>query len=147
MYNDALFLQEQENVQAAMNAVKRRGTRKVSGDTRIDCTTIVNAATACLKASGQTHENMHARACNAMKAAGRAYRTSMTMVQVWNEEIAGYASEIEYLNRNLAAAKTDKCWTCDVDGKSYADRSECERSCRPTLGSTIKLGLRCTQAR
>ncbi|MGE5648176.1 MAG: hypothetical protein ACM336_20555 [Acidobacteriota bacterium] len=146
-YSDALYQAEQENVQLAINAATRRGTNKVSGDTRTDCTTIVKAATACMKASGQTHENVHASSCNAMKAAGRAYRGSMTIIEAWKEEISGYTAEIAYLNRNLAGIKSANCWTCDVDGKSYAVRSDCERGCRPTLGSTIKLGLRCTQAK
>lgn len=150
MYRDNFFQQEQANVQIAVNNAHKPGTHSVNGDTLTDCSTKVSNSTVCLKASAQTHENVHATTCQ-QKKAGKSqfanYKESMTLEQVYDDEIAGYSAEIKYLNENRREAKKDPTcgdWECDVDHKTYDNRPDCERGCRPTLGSTIKVGLRCT---
>ncbi len=156
MYNEGTYAEEQENVKIAMQEVFKKGSRTGKGDTTSDCGTTVTADTPCLQGSFQAHENVHRATCQRvigqLSDAGRGsafqnFRTSMTMVDMWNDEIAGYNAEIAYINRNLATAKNDKTckWECDVDHKTYDSQEVCERSCRPTLGSNIKVGLRCTQ--
>lgn len=156
MYNEGTWKEEQENVKIAMQAVFVKGSRTGKGDTTTDCGTSVTADTPCLRGSFQTHENVHRATCQRvtgeLKASGKGgafqnFKESMKMVDVWNDEIAGYNAEIAYISKNLAKAKSDtSCkWECDVDHKTYDSQEVCERSCRPTLGSNVKLGLRCTQ--
>lgn len=156
MYNEGTWNDEQANVLIAIQGVLPKGAHTGHGDTTTDCGTVVSADTPCLQGSFQTHENVHRATCQRiiqqLSDAGKGsqfqnFKESMTMVDVWNDEIAGYNAEIDYINKNLAAAKSDtSCkWECDVDHKSYDSHEECERSCRPTLGSDIKLGFRCSQ--
>lgn len=150
MYSDGLYQYTQENVLNAIREASR--PTDVHGDTHTDCSTEVSAPTECLKGSLQTHENVHQATCKKTRstmASEGNYRNTMTMAEFWNDEIAGYSAEIGYLNKNLAVARADdSCdWTCDVDNKTYRSHEVCERSCRPTLGSTIKLGFRCTQTK
>jgi hypothetical protein len=156
MYNEVTYAEERANVQIAINAVLPRGAPTGTGDTTTDCETVVKADTPCLQGSVQTHENVHSANCQnikqQLKDAGKLndftnYKDSMTMVEYWNDEIAGYQAEIAYINTNLATAKADaSCkWACDVDHKTYDSDPECERSCRPTLGSNIDVGLRCRE--
>jgi hypothetical protein len=156
MFNEGTWDEEQANVLIAIKAVLPTGAHTGHGDTTTDCGTVVNADTPCLQGSIQTHENVHRATCQRvirqLSDAGKGdrfqnFKESMTMVDVWKDEIAGYNAETEYITRNLATAKSDtSCrWECDVDHKSYDSHEECERSCRPKLGSNIRLGFRCSQ--
>jgi hypothetical protein len=69
----------------------------------------VNAPTACLQGSFQTHENVHAATCQRIKGQKSLswnvnYKDTMTMIEYWNDEIAGYQAEIAYLNAEIASA-------------------------------------------
>jgi hypothetical protein len=156
MYNEGTWNEEQANVLTAIQGALPKGAHTGHGDTTTDCGTTVTADTPCLQGSFQTHENVHRATCQRvigqLSDAGKGsrfqnFKESMTMVDVWNDEIAGYNAETDYISKNLARAKSDtSCkWVCDVDHKSYDSQEVCERSCRPTLGSNIKVGLRCTQ--
>jgi len=122
-----------------------------------DCSITINNDDACHYAVLESHEKVHQAACKAYHAndtlhapwdgllPGRHtdYKESMTMAEFADEEARAYKAESQYIQDTLATLKN--CWTCDVDKKSYTDKSVCEQSCRPTLGSTMKLfGSRCT---
>jgi hypothetical protein len=158
MFNMGTYSDEKANLQTIVQSVHTPGTHSGTGETKSDCETTVTADTACIRGSLQTHENVHVPTCEKIKqklvnagtynALTTDYKTSMTMVEYFNDEIAGYQAEIPYINTNLEKAKTDaSCkWACDVDHKTYDSASECEGSCRPTLGSVIKpFGHRCEQ--
>lgn len=142
MYNEGTFNEEKANVQIAINGAHTQGTRSGSGDTGTDCGTTVKAATPCLEGSFQSHENVHAATCQRIKGQLKSgdklswttnYKDSMTMVEYWNDEIAGYQAEIPYLNQEIARAKSDPgClqYECKKgSGTFYDDAVECTRNC------------------
>jgi hypothetical protein len=142
MYNEGTFNDEKANVQNAINGAHTKGTRSGSGDTGTDCGTTVKAPTACLQGSFQTHENVHATTCqrtrDQLKSQGKGswttnYKDSMTMIEYWNDEIAGYRAEIPYLNAEIAGAQAKGGCTqyeCKKgSGKFYNDKLECTNNC------------------
>jgi len=154
MYSDELYEYEQENVLIAVKSVYQKGARSGKGDTDTACETKITASTPCMQGSFQTHENVHSATCQRVKQdlgdkyspLTTDYRESLTMETFWNDEIAAYTAELNYINENLPKAKADtsKCqWTCIDDNKAYDSHEVCERSCRGGLGKTITTGYRC----
>jgi len=142
MYNEDDYNEERGNVQNAIIAAHTKGTRSGSGDTGTDCGTTVTAATPCLQGSFQTHENVHAATCqrikDQLKSEGKFswttnYKDSMTMIDYWNDEIAGYRAEIPYLNQEIAHAKsTPGClqYECKKgSGKFFDTATACTANC------------------
>lgn len=146
MYNENTFNEEQGNVQIAINGAHTQGTRSGSGDTDTACETNVDAPTPCLRASFQTHENVHSATCKQTKANLKSdaswttnYKDSMTMIEYWNDEIAAYNAEIPYLTKEIAHAKSDPgClqYECKKgSGVFYDDAVECTRNCIRKIAS------------
>lgn len=148
MYSERFFADGQGNVQLAINAVTKPGAHSLKGDTMTDCTTKVSAVTACMKNSAQAHENVHAKTCKEKKAGKGAsdmsnYKKSMSMQDIWDDEIAGYRAEVSYLNEAMGVAEKDKCeWICNDNKQAFKTQRECELGCRGGLGKNI-MGMRC----
>jgi hypothetical protein len=144
MYNEGTFNDDQANVQIAINGAHTQGTRTGSGDTGTDCGTKVDAPTACLKGSIRAHENVHATTCQQMKSRNKLswnanYKDSMTMIEYWNDEIAGYQAEISYLNAEIAHAASDRScvqYECKKgSGVFYETAGKCNANCVRKIAS------------
>lgn len=100
------------SVQTDVNGAHKAGATSGSGQTDSACVTTVKSGSECIRASLQSHENLHSASCQGAKASGRVgkyddYKMSMTMADYWREEIAAYGEEIKYLTEALARIKTD----------------------------------------
>lgn len=109
MFSEDRWTQGEAAVQSDVNAAYTPGTKSGKGKTDTACVTRVESASACIRASLQTHENVHAASCQAAKQSGRTanlgdYKASMTMADYWLEEVAAYTEEARYLSSNLAQA-------------------------------------------
>jgi len=109
MFSEDRWTQGETAVQSDVNAAYTPGTKSGKGKTDTACVTRVESASACIRASLQTHENVHAASCEAAKQSGRTanlgdYKASMTMADYWLEEVAAYTEEARYLSSNLAQA-------------------------------------------
>ncbi len=112
MFSEDRWKQGEDAAQADVNAAYTPGTKSGKGKTGTDCVTTVESASACIRASLQTHENVHAASCEAAKAAGRTanvgdYKAAMTMADYWREEVIAYTEELTYLSNNLAQAMAE----------------------------------------
>ena len=112
MFSDDRWKQGEDAVQKDVNAAYTQGAKSGKGATDTACVTRVESASACIRASLQTHENVHAASCQAAKQSGRIgtygdYKTSMTMADYWREEVAAYTEEARYLSSNLAQAMSE----------------------------------------
>jgi hypothetical protein len=112
MYTDALYLKGKSAAQSAVSAAHTAGAGTGKAETGSDCVTQIDAPTDCLRASLQTHENLHSTTCDALKASGKVaklgdYKFTMTIVDYWREEVAAYSAELNYLGRQLARVKAD----------------------------------------
>jgi hypothetical protein len=109
MFSKDQWKQGEDAVQKDVNAAYTSGAKSGKGETDTACITRVESASACIRASLQTHENVHAATCQAVKQRGRIgtyddYKASMTMAEHWREEVAAYTEEARYLSSNLAQA-------------------------------------------
>jgi hypothetical protein len=109
MFNEDQWKQGEAAVQSDVNAAYTSGAKSGKGSTDTACVTRVESASACIRASLQTHENVHAASCEAAKQSGRTgtygdYKASMTMADYWREEVTAYTEEARYLSSNLAQA-------------------------------------------
>jgi hypothetical protein len=109
MFSKDQWKQGEDAVQKDVNAAYTAGAKSGEGETDTACITRVESASACIRASLQTHENVHAATCQAVKQSGRIgtyddYKATMTMADYWREEIAAYTEEARYLSSNLAQA-------------------------------------------
>jgi len=109
MFSEDRWTQGEAAVQSDVNAAYTPGTKSGKGKTDTACVTRVESASACIRASLQTHENVHAASCEAAKQSGRTanlgdYKAAMTMADYWREEVAAYTEEARYLSSNLAQA-------------------------------------------
>jgi hypothetical protein len=71
---------------------------------------------------------------------------------VAREEVAAYEAGLKVLRQVRDRLQAQCDWVCDsarkgAGGKSYKDRSVCEKSCPGTLGSSMKVLYRCFNAK
>jgi hypothetical protein len=112
MFSEDRWKQGEDAVQKDVNAAYTPGTKSGKGATDTACVTRVESASPCIRASLQTHENVHAASCEASKRSGATgtygdYKASMTMANYWREEVAAYTEEVRYLSSNLAQAMAE----------------------------------------
>jgi hypothetical protein len=125
MFSENQLAQGEATVQTAVNAAHVPGTTSGSGTTDSACVTTVKSGSACIRASLQTHENVHAASCEASKSSGRTgrfgdYKASMTMADYWREEVTAYAAEQTYLASSLAQAMAEAGCVAGVAVKDEA---------------------------
>jgi len=127
MYSESLYNTGKASNQSAVNAANRGGFAG-TGQTKTDCTTHIDAPTACLKAALQTHENVHSTACLQFKADVKAgtkpgqtdYKGAQTMADYWSEDQSAYKAEADYLDRNIKRLMADPKCTNRVTVKTSA---------------------------
>jgi hypothetical protein len=130
MFSSAGRSQGEANVQNAVNVAHHPGTTTGSGETDTACVTTIKTSSECIRASLQTHENVHSASCQAAKQSWRTgtygdYKASMTMADYWREEVAAYSAELTYLGNNLAQAKAEPgCAPVAVKQETYPGRSD-----------------------
>jgi len=132
MFSSAQRAQGEGDVQNAVSGAHHPGATTGSGETDTACVTTIKTSSECIRASLQTHENVHSASCQASKQSGRTgtygdYKASMTMADYWREEVVAYSAELTYLGNNLAQAKAEPgCKAVAVKAETYPGRGDKE---------------------
>jgi hypothetical protein len=120
-------------IEPPMTAVKDHRANSASAKTFPDCTTTIDAPTACLRVLMEQHEQVHRDACRAhtaehppvLEALGGRWQT---LADYAREEIEGYKAERIYIEAALSNLERDCRYTLEFDsvisGATEATRSE-----------------------
>ena len=101
--------------------------RKVASTNPACITDVSPGRTACIRAALQTHENVHAAACDKFIGGGGKgdWKAAGKMVDYWREDAKAYQAEVDFLHgcgRQLTDLWTDDCGGHDAQVQARDER-------------------------
>lgn len=112
---------ESEGLPKIAEALGSKEVQKVAGTSPACITWTSKDKPACIRAALQTHENVHAAACDKyIDGGGKGdWKAAGTMADYWREDAKAYQAEIDFLNSKLA-----KCPQAAVNYPGRESREE-----------------------